>query len=118
MLFFNVETDLAENRFMELILVYPERQFVIKYIKATELKGDKVENCGRDEKIELIILDNKEQLLTLDAINNAVETRNLHLDSRYRTIQEATGLSMNSFYEAVSAFNDFCISTPVNIWPP
>ena len=118
MLFFNVETDLAENRFMELILVYPERQSVIKYIKATELKGDKVENCGRDERIELIILDNKEQLLSVDAINNAVETRDLHLDARYKTVEEATGLSMNSFYEAISTFSDFCISTPVNIWPP
>ena len=118
MLFFNVETDLAENRFMEIVLVYPERQFVIKYIKATELNGDRVENCGRDERIELIILDNKEQLLSMDAINNAVETRHLHLDARYKTLAEATGLSMNSFYEAVSTFNDFCISTPVNIWPP
>ncbi|MEO5888075.1 MAG: hypothetical protein ABIQ77_10450, partial [Anaerolineales bacterium] len=71
-----------------------------------------------DERIELIILDNKEQLMSLDAINNAVETRNLHLDGRYKTIEEATGLSMNSFSEAVSSFSDFCISTPVNIWPP
>ena len=118
MLLFNVETDLAENRFMELILVYPERQSVIKYIKATELKGDKVENCGRDDRIELIILDNKEQLLSVDAINNAVETRDLHLDARYKNVEETTGLSMNSFYEAISTFDDFCISTPVNIWPP
>jgi hypothetical protein len=87
-------------------------------MKATELKGDKVENCGRDERIELIILDNKEQLLSLDAINNAVETRDLHLDARYKTLGEATGLSMNSFYEAVSVSSDFCISTPVNIWTP
>ena len=49
-LLFKVETDLAENRFMEIVLVYPERQSVIKYMKATELKGDKVENCGRDER--------------------------------------------------------------------
>jgi hypothetical protein len=103
---------------MEIVLVYPERQSVIKYMKATELKGDKVENCGRDERIELIILDNKEQLLSLDAINNAVETRDLHLDARYKTLGEATGLSMNSFYEAVSVSSDFCISTPVNIWTP
>lgn len=117
-LLFNVETDLAENRFMELILVYPERQFVIKYIKTTELFDGQVVNCGRDERIELIILDNKEQLLSLDAINNAVETRELHLDDRYKTVEETTGLSMNSFYEAISDFRNFCISTPVNIWPP
>ena len=117
-LLFNVETDRADNRFMELILIYPERQFVIKYIKATELVNDKIVNCGRDERIELIILDNKEQLLSLDAINNAVEIRDLHLDARYKTVEEATGLSMNSFYEAISASSDFCISTPVNVWPP
>jgi len=117
-LLFNVETDLAENRFMELILVYPERQFVIKYIKNTELVDDKVVNCGKDERIELIILDNKEQLMSLDAIANAVETKGLHLDSRYKTVEEATGMTDNSFYEAINAFNDFCISTPVNIWPP
>ena len=51
----------------------------------------KVVNCGRDERIEMIILDNKEQLLSLDAINNAVETRDLHLDARYKTVEEATG---------------------------
>ena len=118
MLFFNVETNLAEIRFMEIVLVYPERQFVIKYIKATELNGDRVENCGRDDRIELIILDNKEQLLSMDAINNAGETRHLHLDARYKTLGEATGLSMNSFYEAVSTVNNFCISTPLNIWSP
>jgi hypothetical protein len=118
MLLFNVETNLAENRFMELILVYPERQFVIKYIKNTELIEDHIVNCGRDDQIELIILDNKEQLLSLDAINNAVETQDLHLDDRYKTVEEATGLSMNSFYDAISEFSDFCISTPVNIWPP
>ena len=117
-LLFNVETDLAENRFMELILVYPERQFVIKYIKNTELVDDKVVNCGKDERIELIILDNKEQLMSLDAIANAVETKGLHLDSRYKTVEDATGMTDNSFYEAINAFNDFCISTPVNIWPP
>ena len=117
-LLFNVETDRAENRFMEIVLVYPQRQSVIKYIKATELNGNKVENCGRDERIELIILDNKEQLLSVDAINNAVETRHLHLDARYKTLGETTGLSMNSFYDAISRFNDYCISTPVDIWPP
>ena len=118
MLLFNVETNLAENRFMELILVYPERQFVIKYTKNTELIEDQIVNCGQDHQIELIILDNKEQLMSLDSVANAVETRDLHLDSRYKTVEEATGLTLNSFYEAINAFNDFCISTPVNIWPP
>jgi len=117
-LLFNVETDLAENRFMELILVYPERQFVIKYIKNTELIDDQVVNCGQDHQIELIILDNKEQLMSLDTVANAMETKDLHIDSRYKSVEESTGMTLNSFYETFSTSNSACISTPVSIWPP
>ena len=117
-LLFNVETDLAENRFMELILVYPERQFVIKYIKNTELINDQVVNCGQDHQIELIILDNKEQLMSLDTVANAMETKDLHIDSRYKSVEESTGMTLNSFYETFSTSNSACISTPVSIWPP
>lgn len=114
----NVEADQAEDRFMELILVYPERQSIIKYVKQAELADDKVVNCGQDHQIEMFILDNKEQLASLNAITNAVETKDLHIDDRYKTIEEATGMTPNSFYEAVSAFRDFCISTPVGMWTP
>jgi hypothetical protein len=114
----NVETDRAEDRFMELVLVYPERQSIIRYVKKTELIDNKVVNCGRDHQIELIIVDNKEQLASLDAVAHAVETRGLHLDNRYKTVEEATGMTPNSFYDAVSAFSNFCISTPVEMWTP
>ena len=114
----NVETDRAENRFMELILVYPERQSIIKYVKQTELIDGNVTNCGQDHQIEMIILDNKEQLVSLDAINNAVETRDLHIDGRYKNVEEATGVTLNTFYDSVSAVRDFCISTPLNMWVP
>jgi len=113
-----VETDVAEDRFMRLILVYPERQSIIRYTKQTEHLDNKIVNCGQDHQIEMIILDNKEQLASLDAINNAVETRDLHIDNRYKPVEEATGMTPNSFYAAVSGSKDFCISTPVEMWTP
>lgn len=113
-----VETDLAEDRFMELILVYPERQSIIKYIKKTELVDDKVTNCGQDHQIELIILDNKEQLMSMEAIASSVETKDLHIDNRYKTVEEATGITPNTLYDEISAASDFCISTPANMWAP
>ena len=113
-----VETDQAEDRFMELVLIYPERQSIIKYAKNTELIDNKVTNCGQDQQIEFIILDNTEQLASLDAIANAVETRDLHIDGRYKTVEEATGITPNSLYDAISALRDFCISTPVEMWTP
>ena len=113
-----VETDHAENRFMELILVYPERRSIIKYIKNTELIDGKVTNCGPDQQIEFIILDNMEQLVSLDAIANAVETRGLHIDDRYKPVAEATGISPNTFFETFSTVRNACISTPVEMWGP
>ena len=114
----NVETNLVEGRFMELILVYPERQSIIKYVKRAELVDDKVVNCGQDHQIEFVILDNQEQLMSLDAIANAVETNDIHIDGRYKTVEEATGITPNSLYDAISASSDFCISTPVEMWTP
>ena len=114
----NVESDLSDNTFMELVLVYPERQSVIRYIKNTELVDGKVTNCGPDHQIEMFILDNKEQLVSLDTIANAVEMRNLQIDDRYKTIEEATGITSNSFFNAISSFGNFCISTPVDMWTP
>jgi hypothetical protein len=113
-----VETDLAENRFMKLVLIYPERQSIIRYTKNTELVDGNVTNCGQDHQIEMIILDNKEKLATLDAIANAVETRDLHIDERYKTVEEATGVSANTFFETFSTEGDACISTPVDMWTP
>ncbi|HKY52965.1 MAG TPA: hypothetical protein VJM08_01615 [Anaerolineales bacterium] len=113
-----VETNLAENRFMKLVLVYPEQQSIIRYTKNTEVVDGNVTNCGQDHQIELIILANKEQLASLDAIANAVETRDLHIDDRYKTVEEATGISANTFFETFSTTNDACISTPVGMWTP
>lgn len=113
-----VETDQAENRLMKLVLVYPGRQSIIRYTKHTELVDGKVTNCGPDQQIEIFILDNKEQLASLDAIANAVEMRNLQIDDRYKTIEEATGMTPNSFFNAISSFSNFCISTPLSMWTP
>ena len=115
---FNVEVDQAENRFMELILVYPERQFIIRYIKLTELVDNRITNCGSDHQVELFILDNKQQLASFATITGAVETRELLIDSRHKSIEEATGMTLNSFYDAISSYDDFCISTPVEMWAP
>ena len=113
-----VETDPDENRFMKLLLVYPERQSIIRYTKPTELVDGRVTNCGQDHQIEMIILDNKEQLASLDAIVNTTETRGLNIDERYILVEQATGISPNTFFNTFSTIGDACISTPVDMWTP
>ena len=113
-----VETDQDQNRFMKLVLVYPERQSIIRYTKPAELVDGQVTNCGQDHQIEMFILDNKEQLASLDAIINGVETRGLNINERYLPVEEATGISPNTFYNAFSTTRDACISTSVDLWTP
>lgn len=113
-----VETDQAENKFMNLILVYPERQSIIRYVKNAEVVDGNVVNCGPDHQIEFLILDNKEQLMSFDAIVNGVETGGFQIDHRYKPLEEATGITPNSFFNAISTFRDYCISTPVSMWNP
>ena len=117
-LLFRAEPDREGDKFLEVIMVYPERQFIIRYLKLADLVDDKLVNCGKDSQIELIVLDNKEQLSSLDAIANAVETKGLHIDAGYKSVEEAIGMTNHSFYVAFSTSNSACISTPVNIWLP
>ena len=117
-LLFSAVTDRGGHRFLEIIMAYPERQFIIRYLKKAELIEDKLVSCGQDSQIELIILDNQEQLLSNSAIASAVETKALHIDARYKSVEEATEMTPNSFYVAFSNSGSACISTPAKIWIP
>lgn len=121
MLLFSAKPEPEGDNFLEIIMVYPERQFIVRYLKKADLIEGKLVNCGRDSQIEFIILDNKEQLMSVGAIASAVETKNLNLDARYKSAEEAVGMTPRSFYVTFSAFSNRdapCISTPINIWLP
>lgn len=116
LLFFSTEPDLPGELFLELILVYPDQQFVIKYSKYAKLSNNEVVSCGQDSYIELIILDNKEQLISVDSLANAVETEHLHIDVWHKSVEESLGMNMDTFYETFSKENAPCITTPINVW--
>lgn len=117
-LLFSTDPDQPGQKFLELILVYPERQFAIKYSKYAELSGSKMVSCGKDSNIDLIILNNKEQLMSLDSIASAVETRNLYVDVWHKSVEEASGMTIAEFYETFKKAGAPCITTPVEIWVP
>jgi len=118
-LLFSAHPNTSGDSFLELILVYAERQFVIRYLKLAGVSGDNVVSCGKDNKIELTILDNKEQLMSLDAIAGAVETKGLHVDSGlHKSADEAVGMTTHLFYLAFSNRKEPCISTPLSLWLP
>ncbi|HSM72113.1 MAG TPA: hypothetical protein VK851_11275, partial [Anaerolineales bacterium] len=117
-LLISTDPDQPGQKFLELILVYPEKQFLIKYSKYAEINESNIESCGRDSYIKLVILGNSEQLRSLDAIANAVETKDFHVDIWHKTVEEAIGISIETFYKTYKIENAPCISTPINIWQP
>ena len=118
MILLNTELDLPGDKLMEITLVYPERHFLIKYSRKAEIQGDKVVSCGQDIRVKFIILDNKEQLISLDAIAQSPEMKDLNVNIRHKSVEEATGLTIKSFYDTFSQKKEPCISTPINIWHP
>lgn len=117
-LLFSTEPDLPNYDSLELILVYPERRFIIKYAKHAEITEEKVESCGIDTHIKLVVVDNQEQLASLDAIAQAVETKDFHVDVWHKSVEEAAGMTIDQFYETYRSADAPCISTPTKLWIP
>lgn len=104
------------NRYLEITLVYPERQFIIIYRKKAKIDGDKAVMCGGYTRVRMIILDNKDQLSSLDAISKAAETKDLEISTGHKSAREAVGMTNSAFYEYFSAKREPCLSTPLEIW--
>ena len=117
-LLFSTEPDLPGDLFLELILAYPDNQFVLRYSKHAKLSNNDVVSCGQDSVIELNILDNREQLLSVEAIANASDTKHLHVDVWHKSVEEAAGMTIDKFYETYKKANAPCITTPIKVWTP
>lgn len=103
---------------LELILVYPDRQFVVKYLRPARLSGDFFTSCESANYIKLIILDNKEQLMSVNVIADATETKDLGVDVWHKPVEEATEMTIDRFYETYKNSDAPCITTPISVWQP
>lgn len=118
MVFIFTEPDLPGQIFLEVTLVYPDNQFVISYSRYAMVESENVVSCGPDSSLKLIVLDNQEQLTSLETLSSAIETKDFHYDTWHKPIEEATGMNIGTFYEIFSQENAPCIVTPTRIWQP
>jgi len=118
MLLFDADLASPKNGVLEITLVYPQRQFIIIYSKKAKITGDKAVSCGQYTRVRMIVLDNKDQLTSLDAISKAAETKALNINVRHKSAMEAIGMTNSAFYEYFIAKKEPCISTPINLWNP
>jgi hypothetical protein len=117
-LLFSTDPDQPGQKHLELILVYPERQFLIRYSRYAEISGENIESCGQDSVIKLVILDNQEQLASVDVIAKSIETKEFYVDVWHKSVEESTGMTIDAFYDTFSKDNAPCIVTPIMLWQP
>lgn len=109
----------GEYKDLQLTMVYPEHQFIIKYANNARLVGKNLVSCDSDSVINLLILDNKEQLMSESAIESSVETKNFPVTAAWlKSVDESIGMTVDEFYETFKKADAPCITTPVDIWMP
>jgi hypothetical protein len=117
MLLFNADVTSKYNKFLEITLVYPKRHFIIAYWKRLKINGDQGISCEGYSRVKLIVLDNEEQLSSLESIAQAVETKDLDINKQPpKSAMEALNITDGSFLKYFRGIREPCISTPINIW--
>lgn len=101
----------------KILLVYPENQFYIEYYREAKLNGDSVVACNPDFRLELVVVDNKEKLLSVDALTNAPETKDLSIHA-WKTVEQVMNISADRFHEVYSSSSSECIIFPSKVWLP
>lgn len=100
----------------QILLIYPDNHFYFKYSRNAKLNGSAIEACNSEFALELLVIDNKEKLVSIDAISNAPEL-NLYMPS-WKPIEEALNMTPQKFYEIYSKASPGCMVSPIKIWLP
>jgi hypothetical protein len=114
---FNADLTSPKNKYLEITLIYPKRQFIINYWKDVKIEGDHATACGGYSRVRLIVLDNPDQLMSLEAVAQAVETKDLDINKQTpKHAYEAINLTDDAFFQYFGGLRERCVSTPVSIW--
>jgi len=98
-------------------LFYPDQGIVAEYGVEGVVQGDKVRGCPQQGLIPSLGLWSPELKVTF---NEAADMfRWDPQEWAFRSLDEATGMEVDSFYGIFSdPINDTCLETPVDLWTP
>lgn len=102
----------------DVVLFYGERGVMVRYdINATE-SGDRIQACPQFERgIVLALWPPEPKGIFAGIVEKTSVFKVGNWD--YRPLQEATGIDVQTFYQAFKdANNTMCIETPAKLWPP
>jgi hypothetical protein len=103
-----------------LLLFYPNQGLFVSYTTARQLAGGNVRGCLANAQVDLRLYP-AGQPDTFASNLAQTQWKNLwpvHGDSpNWKSIENASSMNLEQFYEIFRQQTDKCIETPANIWP-
>jgi len=109
--------DQSSSPPFKILLVYPENQFYIEYHRHAKLSGNSVVACDSDYYTDLLVVDNKDKLISVDAISNTPKAKDFDFNN-WKPVEQALNISPEKFHEIYSASSPGCMISPKSIWLP
>ena len=95
---------------MYLRLLYPKRGIYVKYIAKAVISGDQISGCASKSFIEMWLVLPSSDISYWEQFFP-------DLDSDGTPLEEAIGISPDTFYQLFSEPTNRCLETPLSLWP-
>ncbi len=110
---------------MSTILFYPNHGFIVEYVAngTLSLSADKVTNVIGCPSLAspIFLLWSPSQKMGLADVVSLFSSEHLYSEGlpsgKYKSIEDATGMNIEEFYEAFKSNTKKCIETPSHLWP-
>jgi len=102
-----------------LVLFYPDQGILVEYLLPRQTVGDKFLGCPLQSHVVVTVWNPELQLSLAESAQklSGQGLNALNVDY-FRPIEEATGMSLEEFYQSFKdPQNAACLETPVDMWP-
>lgn len=115
--------NMSNNGVFELMLVYPNQGVLAHYTTEMKVIGENAHTCFANAAVELDIFpsndaDNFVKSLTKQTYWDLfAEKETIDIDNPFwKSVEHATSMNLDQFYETFRQDSDQCIETPINQW--
>jgi hypothetical protein len=111
------------NGGFDILLMYPNQGLLVHYTTQMSVVGEKVRGCPANAHVELELYPsgNKDSFSEFLSQTQSKWAKLWPVPSdnpSWKTVENATSISLEQFYETFRQPTDKCIETPAKIWPP
>ena len=96
--------------------MYPEKGLFVRYNALAERLDDKIRGCPSKAFIELWLLSPNDK----DSYQEILSANDVTWEGNFpysRSVEDATSMTVEEFYQIFKEPTDSCLETPLNIWP-